>query len=151
LEETLFWIVFAAIGGYALVNIGWRYRRRLRPRSDTVEIATNAPVRRGETIDLAITIRDGSHTGGVFCLERYDVEMSTKDGTERVTEEALAHEDWREVAPSEAQHGLSFVVPREGPYSYARECLSFEWHAEALEIAKLRPDAVASCTFEVRP
>jgi hypothetical protein len=139
-----------------LVNIGWRYPRWLRPRSDMVEIATNAPVRRGQTVDLAIAIRDGFHTGmrlrvGVFCLERYDVEMSTKDGTERVTREALAHEDWREVTASEAQQGLSFVVPPEGPYSYAGECLSFEWHAEALEIVKLRPDAVASCTFEVRP
>ena len=151
-----FWLIFAAVAGIALAGLARRYRRRLRPRSETVEIAASAPVRRGETVDVTITIRDGAHTGvrlrvGVFCLERYDVEESTKNSTRRVTRENFAHEEWREVSASEAQQGLSFAVPAEGPYSYAGSCLSFEWHAEALEIARLRPDAVASCAFEVRP
>jgi len=151
-----FWLIFAAVAGIALAGLARRYRRRLRPRSETVEIAASAPVRRGETVDVTITIRDGAHTGvrlrvGVFCLERYDVEESTKNSTRRVTREDFAHEEWREVSASEAQQGLSFAVPAEGPYSYAGSCLSFEWHAEALEIARLRPDAVASCAFEVRP
>lgn len=152
----LFWIPFAAVAAVVLAGLAHRYRRRLRPRSDTVEISTTGPVRRGESLDVAITIRDGAHTGvrlriGILCLERYDVEESTKNGTRRVTRENSAHEEWREVSASEAQQGLSFVVPTEGPYSYAGSCLSFEWHTEALEIARLRPDAVASCTFEVRP
>ena len=152
----LFWIVFAAVAGIALAGFGRRYRRRLRPRSDTVRIAATGPVRRGESVDVAITIGNGAHTGvrlkvGVLCLERYDVEESTKNSTRRVTREDFAHEEWREVSATEAQDGVSFVVPAEGPYSYAGSCLSFEWHAEALEIARLRPDAVASCTFEVRP
>jgi hypothetical protein len=152
----LFWILFAAVAGLVLAGIAHRYRRRLRPRSDTVEIAATGPARRGESVDVAITIRDGAHTGvrikvGIFCLERYDVEESTKNSTRRVTREDVAHEEWLEVSPSEAQQGLSFVVPAEGPYSYQGSCLSFEWRAEALEIARLRPDAVADCTFEVRP
>ena len=152
----LFWIVFAAAAGFVLAGLARRYRRRLRPRSDTIEIAATRPVRRGERLDIAITIRDGAHTGvrlrvGVLCVERYDVEESTKNSTRRVTREDFAHEEWREVPASEAQQGLSFVVPAEGPYSYRGACLSFEWHAEALEIARLRPDAVASCTFEVLP
>ena len=107
-------------------------------------------------MDVAITIRDGAHTGvrlrvGVLCLERYDVEEKSKNSTRRVTREDFAHEEWREVSASEAQQGLTFAVPAEAPYSYQGSCLSFEWHAEALEIARLRPDAVASCTFEVRP
>ncbi len=151
-----FWLIFAAIAGIALVGVARRYRRRLRPRSDTVEIAASGPVRRGENVDVTITISDGAHTGvrlkvGVLCLERYDVEESTKNSTRRVTREDFAHEEWREVSASEAQQGLSFAVPAEAPYSYAGSCLSFEWHAEALEIARLRPDAVASCSFEVRP
>jgi hypothetical protein len=150
-----FWLIFAAVAGIALAGLARRYRRRLRPRSDTIEIAASGPVRRGGTVDVTITIRDGAHTGvrlrvGVLCLERYDVEESTKNSTRRVTREDFAHEEWREVSASEAQQGLSFAVPAEGPYSYAGSCLSFEWHAEALEIARLRPDAVASCTFEVR-
>jgi hypothetical protein len=152
----LFWLIFAAVAGTALAGLGRRYRRRLRPRSDTVEIATTGPVRRGETVDVTMTIRDGVHTGvrfrvGVLCLERYDVEESTKNSTRRVTREDFAHEEWREVSASEAQQGLTFAVPAEAPYSYHGSCLSFEWHAEALEIARLRPDAVASATFEVRP
>jgi hypothetical protein len=151
-----FWLIFAAIVGIALAGLTRRYRRRLRPRSDTVEIAASGPVRRGETVDVTITIRDGAHTGvrlkvGVLCVERYDVEESTKNSTRRVTREDFAYEEWREVSASEAQQGLSFAVPAEGAYSYRGSCLSFEWHAEALEIARLRPDAVASCTFEVRP
>jgi hypothetical protein len=139
-----------------LVNIGWRFPRWLRPRSDTVQITATGPVRRGEPVDVAIGIRDGAHTGvrlrvGVFCLERYDVEESDEHGTDRVTREDHVHEEWREVAASEAQQGLSFTVPAEAPYSYEGSCLSFEWHAEALEIARMRPDAVASCAFEVRP
>ena len=156
LPFSAFWLIFAAIAAIALAGLARRYRRRLRPRSDTVEIAAGGPVRRGETVDVTITIRDGAHTGvrlrvGVLCVERYDVEESTKNSTRRVTREDFAHEEWREVSASEAQQGLSFAVPAEGPYSYAGSCLSFEWHAEALEIARLRPDAVASCTFEVRP
>jgi hypothetical protein len=151
-----FWVIFAAVAGIALAGLGRRYRRRFRPRSDTVEIDATAPVRRGEAVDVAITIRDGAHTGvrlrvGVICLERYDVEESSENSTRRVTREDVAHEEWREVSASEAQQGLTFVVPVEGPYSYRGSCLSFEWHAEALEMARLRPDAVASCAFEVRP
>jgi hypothetical protein len=151
-----FWLIFAAVAGIALAGLARRYRRRLRPRSDAVEIGVSGPVRRGQTVDVAITIRDGAHTGvrlrvGILCLERYDVEESTKNSTRRVTREDFAHEEWREVSASEAQQGLSFAVPAASPYSYRGSCLSFEWQAEALEIARLRPDAVASCTFEVRP
>lgn len=152
----VFWLLFATVAGIVLAGLGRRYRRRLRPRSDTVEITTPGTVRRGGSVDVLITIRDGAHTGvrlrvGVLCLERYDVEESTKNSTRRVTREDLAHEEWREVSASEAQQGLAFSVPAEAPYSYRGSCLSFEWHAEALEIARLRPDAVASCTFEVSP
>ncbi|MGH3043205.1 MAG: hypothetical protein ACRDM2_00620 [Gaiellaceae bacterium] len=144
---------FAAV---LVVVLGWQYRRRLRPTSDTVEISTPASIRRGEDVGIAITIRGGAHTGvrlrvGILCVERYDVEKSTKDGSYRVTEEEFAHEEWREISASEAQQGLTFAVPAAAPYSYRGSCLSFEWRAEALEIARFRPDAVARCIFEVRP
>ena len=150
------WVLFLAIAAVVVTGLVWRNRRRLRPRSDKVEISTAAAVRRGDGVDVAITIRDGAHTGlrlrvGILCLERYDVEESTKNSTRRVTREASAHEEWREVSASEAQQGLTFAVPAEAPYSYTGSCLSFAWQAEACEIARLRPDAVASCTFEVRP
>jgi hypothetical protein len=153
ISEIWFWVFFAAV---LVVGFGWRYRRRLRPASDTVGISTPPSIRRGEDVDVAITIRDGAHTGvrlrvGILCVERYDVEQSTKDGSHRITEEDFAHEEWREVSASEAQQGLTFAVPAAAPYSYRGSCLSFEWHAEALEIARLRPDAVARRTFEVRP
>jgi hypothetical protein len=155
LPDWLFWIVFGAIAVFALAG-GRRGWRRFRPRSDTVQITATGPVRRGEPVDVAIAIRDGAHTDvrlkvGVFCLERYDVEERGDQGSYRVTREDRAHEEWREISASEAQQGLSFVVPAGAPYSYAGSCLTFEWHAEALELARLRPDAVASCTFEVRP
>jgi hypothetical protein len=153
ISEIWFWVFAAAV---LVVGFGWQYRRRLRPTSDTVEISTPTSVRRGEDVGVAITIRDGAHAGvrlrvGILCGERYDVEKSTKDGSHRVTEEDFAHEEWREVSASEAQQGLMFAVPVDAPYSYRGSCLSFAWHAEALEIARFRPDAVARCTFEVRP
>ena len=152
----VFWIIFAAVASIALLGLGRRYRRKLRPRSDTVEISAAGPVRRGENVDVAIAIRDGAHTGvrlkvGILCVERYDVQESTKNSTRRVTREDFAHEEWREVSASEAQQGLTFAVPAASPYSYQGSCLSFEWQAEACEVARLRPDPVASCTFEVRP
>jgi hypothetical protein len=155
-SDGLFWVLFVAVAVAVAAGFVWGNRRRFRLRSGKVEVSTAEAVRRGEPVDLAITIRDGAHSGvrlrvGVFCLERYDVEHQGKDTTHRVTKENRAHEEWREVSTSEAQQGLSFVVPAEAPYTYAGSCLSFEWHAEALEIARMRPDAVASCTFEVRP
>jgi hypothetical protein len=155
LSGWLFWIAAGAIAVISLVG-GRRGLRRFRPRSDTVEITATGPVRRGEPVHIPLLIRDGADSGvrlrvGVFCLERYDVGERNKDDSYRVTKENHAHEEWREVSAAEAQQGLSFVVPAEAPYTYGGECLSFEWHAEALEIARIRPDAVASCTFEVRP
>ena len=158
--SQLVWVVIVAVVALGLVDLARRHRRRLRLRSSKVNIGVTAQVRRGEDVPLTITIRDGAHTGlrlrvGIVCVERYDVEESTDTDTgqssRRVTREDVAHEEWREVSASGAQQGLSFVVPAEGPYSYRGSCLSFEWHAEALEIARLRPDAVASATFEVRP
>lgn len=154
--SQLFWVVIVAVVALGLVDLARRHRRRLRLSSSKVKVAVTGSVRRGEDVPLTITIRDGAHTGlrlrvGIVCVERYDVEESTKNSTRRVTREDFAHEEWREVSASEAQQSLSFVVPAEGPYSYRGSCLSFEWHAEALEIARLRPDAVASATFEVRP
>jgi hypothetical protein len=159
--SQLFWVVIVAVVALGLVDLARRHRRRLRLSSSKVKVAVTGSVRRGEDVPLTITIRDGAHTGlrlrvGIVCVERYDVEESTETDTggqssRRVTREDLAHEEWREVSASEAQQSLSFVVPAEGPYSYRGSCLSFEWHAEALEIARLRPDAVASATFEVRP
>jgi hypothetical protein len=155
-SDALFWVFFVAVAIAVAASLVWRNRRRFRLRSRKVEVSTVEAVRRGENIDVAILIRDGAHSGrrlkvGVLCIERYDVEHQGKDTTHRVTKENRAHEEWREVSTSEAQQGLSFVVPAEAPYTYAGSCLSFEWHAEALEIARMRPDAVASCTFEVRP
>jgi hypothetical protein len=156
MPDALFWVFFLTIAAAVVTTGVWRHRRRLRPGSDKVEISTPESIRRGGMLDVAISIHDGAHTGirlrvGLLCLERYDVEESTKNSTHRVTREDLAHEEWREVSGSEAQQGLSFAVPAEAPYSYKGSCLSFEWRAEALEIARLRPDAVATDTFKVLP
>ena len=105
---------------------------------------------------VAITIRDGAHTGvrlrvGILCLERYDVEESTKNSTRRVTREDFAHEEWREVSASEAQQGLTFAVPAEAPVLLHGLVPLVRVARGGVEIARLRPDAVASCTFEVQP
>lgn len=153
----LFWVIVVAVAALVLVNLARRHRRRLRLSSNKVKVAVTGPVRRGENVPLAITIRDGANTGlrlrvGIVCVERYDVEESTTDNeTHRVTREAIAHEEWREVSASEAMSGLAFTVPADAPYSYTGSCLSFAWNADACEVAKLRPDAVATSTFTVRP
>lgn len=156
MSGALFWVFFLAVAAAVLTSLVWRHRRRLRPRSRKVEIAITDAVRRGQSVQVAVAIRNGAHSAlrlkvGVLCLERYDVEESDKDTTHRVTREDFAHEEWREVSASEAQQGLTFAIPAEAPYSYQGSCLSFVWHAEALEVARMRPDPVASCDFEVRP
>lgn len=159
------WLFIVVGGAVVLAGLGRRYRRRIRLSSSKVHVAVSGSVRRGENVPLAITIRDGADASlrlraGIVCLERYDVEEETtvdqpgmldSQTTRRVTNEAVAHEEWREVSASEAQQGLTFAIPVEAPFSYRGSCLSFEWHAEAHEIARLRPDAVASYTFEVLP
>ncbi len=114
-------------------------------------------VRRGDNMRLDLTVRNGARAGkrlrvGLVCIERYDVEESSSDSsTSRETREDIAHEEWTEVDIGVAQQGLSFTIPPDAPFSYRGTCLSFEWRAEACEIARLRPDPVASFVFEVRP
>jgi len=160
----LFWVIVVAVVALGLVDLARRHRRRLRLTSNKVKVAVTGSVRRGENVPLAITIQDGAHTGlrlrvGIVCVERYDVQETTDvdagetttQQTRRVTRESVAHEEWREVSASEAMGGIAFTVPADAPFSYTGSCLSFVWNADACEVAKLRPDAVATSTFTVRP
>jgi hypothetical protein len=159
--ESLFWLLFAAIAVVVLAGLVYRHRRRLRLRSRAVQIAPSAGVRRGETFRLGVVVRDVTRTAGrlrvgVICLERYDVEETSSSGSggstsRRVTREAVAHEEWRELSVAEAQQGPEFEIPLTAPFSYQGSCLSFQWRGEALELKPLRPDRVATSNFEVRP
>jgi hypothetical protein len=159
--ESLFWLLFAVIAVLAVVGLAYRHRRRLRLRSRSVQIAAAGSARRGDSIRLDVVVRDLARTAarlrvGVVCPERYDVEETSSSGSgrtssSRVTREAVAHEEWRELSVGEAQEGLEFEIPPAAPFSYQGSCLRFEWRAEALELRPLRPDRVATTAFEVRP
>jgi hypothetical protein len=159
--ESFFWLLFAVIAVLAAGGLAYRHRRRLRLRSRSVQIAAAGSVRRGDRVRIDVVIRDLARAAarlrvGVVCLERYDVEetSSSRSGgtsSRRVTREAVAHEEWRELSSAEAQQGLTFEIPPAGPFSYSGSCLRFEWRAEALELRPLRPDRIATGDFEVRP
>jgi hypothetical protein len=159
--ESLFWLLFAAIAVVVLGGLAYRHRRRLRLPSRSVQLAAAGSVRRGDPVRLDVVVRDLARAAarlrvGVVCLERYDVEetsSSNSGGTSsrRVTREAVAHEEWRELSSAEAQQGLAFEIPPAAPFSYTGSCLRFEWRAETLELRPLRPDRVATAAFEVLP
>jgi hypothetical protein len=159
--ESLFWLLFVVIAVVAVGGLVYRNRRRLRLPSRSVQIAAAGSVRRGESVRLDVAVRDLARAAarlrvGIVCLERYDVEETSSSGSgttrsSRVTREAVAHEERRELSLAEAQQGLAFEIPPTAPFSYSGSCLRFEWRAEALELRRLRPDRVATTALEVLP
>jgi hypothetical protein len=76
---------------------------------------------------------------GLVCIERYDylTRVQHRGGTTvvRRTAESTAHEEWRPGAPT-----LTFEIPRDAPYSYEGECVSYAWRVSARVVRKLRSD-----------
>ena len=155
LEEALGGTFFALIG---LMCALWGYSqlRKHRPPS----LANRMPgaalavdrddARRGEKLTVTLTVpRSGSPEDqplevGVVCVERYDYQATaqTRAGLIfiRQTREANAHEDWRQVERTAGDQTVDFELPRDVPYSYEGDCVSYAWRVSARVARKLRSD-----------
>jgi hypothetical protein len=151
-EEALGGAFFALIG---LVCAGWAYsqRRSRRPlrlpkrlRGTTLAVERDEP-RRGEELSVSLSLTKGAVEQlevGLVCVERYDylTRVQHRGGTTvlRRTAEATAHEEWQAIEPAAGERTLSFEIPRDTPYSYEGECVSYAWRISARVVRRLRSD-----------
>jgi hypothetical protein len=131
--------------------------RRLLTRGLKVD-ATQREVRRGDEIEANVTASKRGRLGalevGLVCTEYYDEEVSgTMDdpGSTRRTQEGVAYETWKPVADAEGAQTFHFTVPRNAPFSYKGDCLSYKWAVVARGRKRHRLDAQARSEIVVRP
>jgi hypothetical protein len=154
-EEAIGGTIFAFFGAVCAL---WAYslRRKRRPLSlaDRLPGAALAvdrdDARRGDKISVRLTLASGGSAQdeplevGLVCVELYDYQVvaQTRAGPVyvRQTGEANAHEDWRGVARTAGDQSVEFELPRDAPYSYEGECVSYAWRASARVTRKLRSD-----------
>ena len=160
-------LAFGAIG-IALLALAGRRRvlHRFQSRlTDELQIAPPAgEARRGEEVDVAVTVVDARRLSGVdvglVCTEYYDEEDRTTStdsnghtttSTSRETREAVAHEAWVTVEPAVGVQSVRLSIPPSTPFSYEGECLSFRWEVEARGRKHRRLDARAAAELRVLP
>jgi hypothetical protein len=164
-EEALGGTIFALFG---LVCVVWAYsqHRRRRPldlrgrlRGVMLAVDRHEP-RRGEELAVTLTARGGAARRdglelGLVCTERYDsmVRAQHRAGTTliRQTREATPHQQWQPVETAGGERTLTFEIPRDGPYSYEGECVSYAWRVSARVVRRLRSDLRLDHPIWVRP
>lgn len=88
---------------------------------------------------------------GLVCTEFYDVRKSNgRGGSNRVTSQVVAFEDWRPYDGGPAQT-VRFKLPPDAPFSYRGHCLSYVWRVSAREPRRLRFDPATNVELQVRP
>lgn len=152
-----FWggIFMASIG---LVCAGWalfmRHKRRplrLPNRLRGINLAVDREeARRGDELAVTLTFagraraEDERLEVGLVCIERHDylVRAQHRAGaTElRQTAEDTAHEQWQAIETASGEQTLTFEIPRDAPYSYEGDCVSYAWRVSARIPRKLRLD-----------
>ena len=111
----------------------WRRRARARTR--------RGAARRGALGDTHNRGKARRARGGLVCVERFDrVQRHASGGryweTRKVVE-STAYEQWR---PGE-QGSFIFEIPRDAPYSWEGECVSYAWRVSAREVRPTRENA----------
>ena len=150
-EELWGGIFFAAMGlmcvyGAGVIRGKGRPKRHPRLRGTTLSVEPASP-RRGEQVNITVAgkPREGEQLEvGLVCAERYDIRVgayvSGASVFRRETAEAYTHEQWQAVAPAVGEQTSTFTVPRDAPYSYEGECVSYVWFASARTTKRLRKD-----------
>jgi len=155
-EEAIGGLVFAFFGA---VCVAWAYslRRKRRPlrladRLPGAALAVDRDdARRGERLSVTLTLAsssgsadDGPLEVGLVCVEIYDYQVvaQTRAGPVyvRQTREANAHEEWRKVERTAGDQSVEFELPRDAPYSYEGDCVSYAWRVSARIARTLRSD-----------
>ena len=136
------------------------YRKVFPPKARHLKVTLSATeVRRGDTIDARLEIGrrgrgDEEVEFGLVCTEYYDVEKTTYNSSGgssryRDTEDAIAYEEWRPVAPDQGVHDIRFEVPADGPFSFHGSCLAFEWRVSARQPKRMRFDRSSNVELKV--
>lgn len=161
-EELLGGIIFA-LGGLLCVYGAWAMQEKGRPKRHPrlrgMTLTTDrADLRRGEEVAITFLGKRGGDDPlevGLVCAERYDMEVRARAGgatvVTRETAEARVHEQWQAVPPGVDEQTFTFTVPREAPYSYEGDCVSYVWFASARAVKPLRKDARLEEPIWVRP
>lgn len=131
-------------------------RERLAQKAGLVVDAPRPEVRRGEEVEVLVTVTSvrglGDVEAGVVCTERYDeTDTDTQGHTTRTTSEATAHEAWISVARGTGTQAVNLAIPPEAPFSYEGSCLSFKWEVAARIHRSLRLDAEVRRHLSVLP
>jgi hypothetical protein len=115
-------------------------------------------VRRGKEVEALVTITRPGELGtievGLCCTEYYDKEVIDTDQTattSRETSTATAYEAWVPVESGAGVQSVRLAVPREAPFSYKGDCLSFKWEIVARGRRPHRLDAQARREISVLP
>ena len=154
-EELIGGTIFAFFGAVCAL---WAYslRRKRRPLSlaDRLPGAALAverdDARRGEKLLVTLTLASSGSAEadplevGLVCVEIYDYQViaQTRAGPVyvRQTREDNAYEDWRQVVRTAGDQAVEFELPRDAPYSYEGDCVSYAWRVSARVARKLRSD-----------
>jgi hypothetical protein len=140
-------VIYATFGVLAVVFLVgmWLLARRFRPAAagHFEVLAQSLELRRGEELEADLTIHYPEDVGerlevGLVCVERYDRPVSTRtpEGetvVDRAIAQEVAYESWLPAWRSEEQQVFRFRIPRDAPYSYEGDCLSFAWRVSARE------------------
>jgi hypothetical protein len=155
-EEALGGTIFALIGLLCVFGAYVQRRRRLplslprRLRGTQLTVDRDG-VRRGEQLSVTLDLAEGAAKRrerlevGLVCVERYDIRVRAQiaGGGTVVRQIALAtaYQQWRVIEPRAGERTLAFEIPRDAPYSYEGEHLSYAWRVSARVVRRLRFDA----------
>ena len=157
-------VIAVGVAGLGFFLVG--RRRHLLHRfqtglSDELQIGPPIDeVRRGEEIDVEVTVVDPRRLGdvevGLVCTEYYDVEVTSTDSqghttSSRQTRDAIAHEAWVPVENALGAQSVRLSIPPKAPFSYEGDCLSFRWEVVARGHRRWRLDARAEHDLRVAP
>lgn len=162
-QEELWGGIVFALGGILCLFGAWKMRgkgqlRRSRRLRSTGLAVAGDDVRRGDRISVTVTPGNGTRGSlevGVVCVERYDIRvpMTVRGVTRfrRDTVEGAVFERWQPVGAPGSASTLTFEIPREAPYSYEGDCVSYAWRVSARAVRRMARDDRLDRAIWVRP
>jgi hypothetical protein len=165
-EEGIGGTVFAFFGA---VCVAWAYslRRKRRPlrladRLPGAALAVDRDdARRGDKLSVTLTLASSGSADdeplevGLVCVEIYDYRVVTQTRAGpiyiRQTRETNAYEQWRQVERTAGDQAVDFELPRDAPYSYEGDCVSYAWRVSGRVARRLRSDPRIDHAVWVRP
>ena len=83
---------------------------------------------------------------GLVCVEKDDRQVRVHSQSAgagapvRQTTTATVYEEWQPAQTATGGQTFTFQVPRDAPYSYEGDCISFAWRVSARAVRRLRKD-----------